>query len=183
MTPIGWSKFLYLAHFAKPKCDRAIFRAIKKRQITKIVEVGLRDVNFTTNLLQTSMKYRGDRKITYSGIDLFEARPDSQTSFSLKDMHKRLSGDELKVRLIPGDPMVGLSRFANTLTGTELMLISSDVDAEAMEQAWFFVPRMLTDDSSVFICSSVDGTPTAELLTLAEIEKRAANSASSRRAA
>ncbi|MFC1757316.1 hypothetical protein ACFL2H_00920 [Planctomycetota bacterium] len=183
MTPIGWSKFLYLAHFAKPKSDRAIFRAIKKRRVTKIVEIGLRDKDFTTNVVRASLKYCGDSKVSYTGIDLFESRPAGQTSFFLKDMYKSLSGNQLKVRLIPGDPMIGLSRFANTLTETELMVISSDVDVEAMEQAWFFVPRMLSDDASVFVCSSTEGTPTAELLTLAEIEQRVAASVSNRRAA
>ncbi len=174
MAPIGWTKFLYLSYFSKPKCDRAILRTIKSKKITKIVEIGLRSSEFTANMLQTSLRYGGDQKVSYAGVDLFESRPTTQTAFSLKDIHKRLSGDQLRVRLIPGDPMVGLSRFANTLTGTELVVVSSDVDAEAMQQAWFYVPRMLLDNSNVFVCSNSSDSPTATLISREEVEKRAA---------
>lgn len=183
MTPTGWAKYLYLAHFAKPKCDRSVFRSFKRNTITNIVEIGLRDVSFTTSIIETALKHCPDNKISYSGIDLFEARPPEQEAFSLKDMHKRLSDKRLKVRLIPGDPMVGLSRFANTLTGTNMLIVSADVDCVAMDNAWFYVPRML-DDSAVIYVYDRDGENlrTAALSKTDAIE-RAESASNARRAA
>ncbi|MCA9211527.1 MAG: hypothetical protein KDB27_00550 [Planctomycetales bacterium] len=152
VTPIGWTKYLYLAHFAKPKSDRAIFRAIKTKQIASIVEIGMRCPEFTSSLLMTAARYATSPKLSYAGIDLFEARPKNQIPFSLKEMHKRLSDDRVKVRLIPGDPVVGLARFANTLTGTELVIVSAS--EAVMEEAWFYVPRMLADKAEVFVADS-----------------------------
>jgi hypothetical protein len=66
---------------------------------------------------------------------------------------------------------------------TDLLVISADVTGESLVKAWFYVPRMLTESSRVFLADSVDGKPVFRLLKRLEIEQLASTAARSLRRA
>ncbi len=85
----------------------------------------------------------------YVGIDLFEAQPKALVHYSLKAVYQRLARWAASVRLVPGHPPEVLSRIANELLGTDLLLIDLPEGLSVLEGAWYFLPRMLREDSLV----------------------------------
>ena len=79
----------------------------------------------------------------YTAIDQFESRGESQPRLSLKEAFHVLRPTGVKLQLVPGDPLSALSRIANSLAGTDLLLIAADQDRQSLAQAWKYVPRML----------------------------------------
>ncbi len=90
-------------------------------------------------------------QVRFTGIDLFEMRPDSGSRMSLKQSHRMMHKLEARVQLVPGDPFAALARNANSLLDTDLILIRADQLGDAMQRAWFYVPRMLHSESLVLV--------------------------------
>ena len=137
-------KCVYLAYFSQPKPERPLYRLIRKNRPLRIVELGIGDCRRALRLIQVAQRYSGTR-VSYTGIDLFE----SAERLSLKQAHRLLKPTAALVRLAPGDPYSALAAAANSLTGTDLLLISADQDSTSLEAAWFYVPRMLHPASVV----------------------------------
>lgn len=92
------------------------------------------------------------RDVHYTGIDLFEARrPEAGPGTSLKRAHRLLNATGARIQLVPGDLFTGLSRAANGLVGTDLVIISAGYDPECLAQAWYYLPRMLREGSRVLV--------------------------------
>jgi hypothetical protein len=141
-----WNRLidLYLDYCSKPAGDRSLFRSIHRTQPHRIVHIGLDSVERSKRLLDVVTR-NTTGSVQYTGIDLFEAGG----KIKLKDFHRDMQRDGVKLKLVPGDPYAGLARFANVLTETNLLLIGKDVDEQAMQHAWFYVPRMLADSAIV----------------------------------
>jgi hypothetical protein len=178
----GRLKYLFLAFLSKPTHERRLYRLIRRRRPTRIVELGLgngrravRMIGVAQGSLAAGRSTPG--QISYAAIDLFEARPaDQPASLPLKEAYRLLKPTGARVRLTPGDPLSALSRTANELTGTDLLLIASDVDAASLAKAWFYVPRMLHAGSLVLIedRDATTGALSLRQLTIAEIDTLAA---------
>ena len=125
-------------------------------QAQSIVELGVGDGVRAERMLQGAAKY-AQGEIRYMGVDLFEARPDSDTGLSLKQAYRKLKTLDAQVQLTPGDPFIALSRIANNLAGAELLIIAADQNDAALERAWTFVPRMLHERSLVLWQRPGDG--------------------------
>lgn len=150
MAEIGFFKYVYYANCSKPKHERTLYRSVKKKNTTRIVELGVGDLTRAQRLIQVAQKFSPATEISYTGIDMFEARSDHEPKISLKQAHTSLTATGAKIRLIPGNPFVGLSRFANTLVETDLLYISFGLDEQALDQSWFYMPRMLHSETNVF---------------------------------
>ena len=111
-------------------------------------------------------------EVRYTGIDLFEARPADNPGLPLKQMHTLLKPLGIKVQLIPGDPFSALSRAANGLAKTEMLIVGADLDAESLARSWMYIPRMITPTSQVFVETGAAGQTRFESKTLTEIEQR-----------
>lgn len=146
----GRIRCVYYAYFSQPQHERVLFRAIKRARPSCIVEIGLGDLLRATRLIEYAHALL-ERPVSYTGIDLFEARPDTEDRLSLKNAYRQLQSSGAKVRLLPGDPLNALRATANGLGGTDLLIVSSRVNAESMQQAWSFIPRMLHQDSVVMV--------------------------------
>lgn len=144
-------RYCYLAYFSRPKSERALYEAVRKAKAASIVELGIGSAQRATRLIEVAQRYRPDAVVRYTGIDLFEARDVASGGLSLKQAHQVLGDRGAKVQLVPGDPFAALSRVANTLTGTDLLLISADQERTALAKAWFYVPRMLHERSLVYV--------------------------------
>ena len=110
-------------------------------------------------MLELALLATPPQEIHYTGIDLFESRSKADgPGLTLKDTHRMLKATGVRVRLVPGDPWTSLSRAANQLAGTDLLVIGADQDQESLAKAWFYVPRMLHRGSRVFVArSDADG--------------------------
>jgi hypothetical protein len=177
---------LWLRYFSKPAADRTLYKALRTRPIRSIVELGVGLPFRTPRLLQFASGKTSGEPIRYCGIDLFEARPGGQPTLSLKQTFAALQLPSVRVQLVPGDPHSALKRVANSLAGTDLLLIAADQDRDSLARAWTWMPRMLTTTSLVFVEES--GAPPAtgawKPLSLAEIQKLATESSKTvRRAA
>jgi hypothetical protein len=139
----------YLAHFSKPVHQRELLKTLAKQRFHRLVEIGVGDAQRSLRLIEMASLYWPADQITYAGIDLFEARG-ATGGMSLKQAHCLLKPTGAQIRLIPGDPLSALSRTANSLGGSQLVVISADQDATSLGAAWFFVPRILGPGATVF---------------------------------
>lgn len=172
----GRLRSLYLCYLSQPKGLRPLYRLLckrrKKQPIGKIVELGVGPGERTLRMLELC---RPGEATTYTGIDLFEARQNGDgPGMSLKDAHKKLATTGIKTKLIPGDPYSALARGANALASQDLILISADQDRASLARAWFYVPRMLHDDTVVLEEEFVEGLPVLKPVSHDEVAKRAA---------
>jgi hypothetical protein len=172
---------IWLAYLSQPSCDRVLFRAIRKRKVRQIMEIGIGDLRRGLRMIRLAQRYHPAEEIRYVGVDLFEARPAAETATSasdtaampLKHAYRLLRATGAKVHLIPGDAIQALVRSANALPGNELVLVSADHAVEMLSQAWLYVPRMLAPSAMVYAARS-DGSrsiwrplPAADLQSLA----------------
>jgi hypothetical protein len=175
----------YLLHFSQPAADRALYKAVRGQAIRSIVELGICLSGRTDRLLEVASWQQSNLPIRYTGIDLFEARPAGSPALSLKQAFAALRRADVQARLVPGDPALALQRVANSLTGTDLLLIAADQDRESLSRAWTWLPRMLSESSLIFLEEpAAKSGPTAwKRLALADIRRLAAEAGKLRRAA
>jgi hypothetical protein len=148
---LGWIRFAYWKFFSKPTQDRLVYRLIDRGDVTSITEIGVGNGQRADRMVAFALRHHRPEEIRYAGLDLFEARPKSSPGLSLKEAYRQLNPTGIQVRLIPGDLMCCLLRSANTLSKTDLVVISAEVDQIALEPAWFYFPRMLHEKSTVLL--------------------------------
>lgn len=174
MAAASLLKSLYLVYFSHPAHERPLYRAVRRRPTRRIVELGLGEGRRSQRLIELAQRDAGSSQISYTGADLFEMRPaGAQPGLTLKEAYRRLRPTGAKISLLPGDPFASLSRGANNLLGTDLLIVSADQQGEALERAWFYVPRMLHAESDVFLelpTKSSDARPAFRRMTLDEID-------------
>jgi hypothetical protein len=173
----------FLCYLSRPAADRPLYRAIARHRSLSIVEIGIGSVRRSERLIRAAQANDPAAKVSYTAVDLFELRAAQEPRLSLKDAYCRLKATGARVRLLPGDPWSALSRHANTLTGTDLLVVAAGQEADSLKRAWFYVPRMLHGPSQVYLERRDDPSQPAalHLLPAAEIHQLAA--APARRAA
>ena len=164
-------KLFYLLHFSKPPADRVIYRAIRCQRPRKILELGIGDCRRAARMIQIASLLAPPREVHFIGVDLFEDRSAADgAGLPLKAAYQMLHGNGARVQLIPGDVLEGLARSANALGKIDLLVVSSQVDPDRLQLAWFFVPRMLHEQSQVYVeTPSPDGSTSLEEKPLQEI--------------
>jgi hypothetical protein len=150
MSQWSYLKYTCLAYLSQPSADRIIYRAIRRHQVRSIVEVGVGSCLRTQRMIRVAQQFSPEESIRYTGVDLFEARPSGQPQIKLKVAYMELKRLTPCIQLAPGDPYLALGRTANSLGGTDLLVVAADQDPDAMAKAWSFVPRMLHAKSLVF---------------------------------
>lgn len=142
MAAAGKLRYAYLAYLAKPAEDRALYRAAKRLQVRRILELGIGSLQRTLNLVSVCQRYAGEEPISYTGLDWFEERPAASESLSLIDAHRKLKAAGATARLMPGGPVASLPAVANSVMGTDLILFSEEATEEALAPHWFYLPRV-----------------------------------------
>ena len=122
-------------------------------------------------MIQIANKYCGSGTVRYTGIDAFEANPDS--TITLKGCHQKLNQLGAKIQLVPGEMYSSLHRIANSHTRTDVLIISAGYESSSLENSWFYIPRMLHATSLVFLQAPDDREAPFEKLTRLEIERMA----------
>ena len=173
MSQLGIVKYSYLAFLSQPASDRPIYRELRQHPVRRIVELGVGSAIRAQRVIQMLLSLDPLAEIHYTGIDLFESRPQQWPGQTLKAAHTMFRRLPARVQLIPGDPFTALVRWANDLTRTDLLLVARDQDADAMKRAWAFVPRMLHEGSLVFHERCSGGQACFERLGLADVQRLA----------
>lgn len=184
MRKASRARCLYLSWLSRPHVERRLYRLLKRRRVTRIVEMGISSQARTENLLLVAARYHRDGDVHYAGFDLFETRPAHQPPLSLIEVHRGLSPLGVPLRLIPGDLGAAVERSANMLGTTDLLLISSLIPTTGLQRVWPFLPRMLHNESVVLREeTSKDGQRALRAVSVADIQAQAAAARSLRRVA
>lgn len=173
-------RYLFAAYFSRPAGDRVLWKLVVGGRVQRIMQVGLGDGRRAQRLLDLAAWQFPVDQLRFTGIDLFESRGAEQgPGLSLKEAHRLLKPTGAAIQLAPGDPHAALSRVANGIPGTQLVLIAHDVDPAALARAMFYLPRALAAEARVLVeRPPVDGQPTGwDELSRSEIESRAAAAA------
>jgi hypothetical protein len=149
VAAVNWFRYTYLARFSRPQGNRQLYRTVKRQQVCRLVEIGIGDVTRSVSLIETAQRFAGYKKVWYTGIDLFEARPDGRAPLALKEAYRILRATEANIRLVPGMPSVSLASAANAHQNTDLILLGPEVNENDLDGAWFYVPRMLHERSTI----------------------------------
>lgn len=187
-------RYTWVAHFAKPASGRCLHRAVRRQRVRRILELGIGDASRAAGLIRTAAIDGSPADVTYAAVDLFEARPalgvcDDPSAVApeplpLKEAYRRLKATGAQIRLLPGDPYTALARGANDLGQLDMIILADDVDAESLQAAWFYVPRLLHDETQ-FWTARRDGESEVhyELTALTDIHALAQDATTRRRAA
>ncbi len=167
MPKPGFFRSLF-AGVVKPAPAHPLLRHVAKSSVRRMVEIGIGDGQRARDSIELMVKHHGRSDVRYTGIDLFEGRTDG-SGLTLKAAHRLLGGMCDGVRLVPGAPGVGLKRCANELRGTDLVVVSCDQDQQSLNASWHFLPRMLHNESQVWLENS-DGQ--FEVLSPADVRAR-----------
>lgn len=174
LSAISLCKYLYFAFLSKPIGERRIHRVVRAHSPTSIVEIGIGAGLRTPRVLRAALSRSPQTRIRYTGIDLFEGRPESTPGLSLKQAHRSFAMDGASIKLVPGDPDAALARIANSLPDTDLVLIARP-QAQQLAAGWFYLPRMLHEQSVVLVegeeTAGFQPLPQTELHRLAERHK------------
>ena len=177
---------LWFQYFSTTAADRPLLSAIANKAIRSVVEIGIPDPSRTRKVWEALAFRRENLPLRYTGIDLFESRPKAHPAWPLKQAYSELRRDNVQVKLVPGDAASALHRTANSLTGTDLLIISATIDAATLARAWTWMPRMLHAGTIVFQeVRDASGGTTWQRLSIVEIQQRAkgAKGAEKRKAA
>jgi hypothetical protein len=174
----NWFRYARLAYLSRPKGNRQLYRLVKREQVCRFVEIGISDLSRAVSMIEIAQRFAGDKKVWYTGIDLFEARQSNSQALSLKDSYRVLRATDANVRLVPGAPATSLAAAANAHQNTDLILLGPDVNESDLGAAWFYVPRMLNEKSVVLSeRRTADGEPAFSYLTRTQIAEWACQKA------
>ncbi len=141
------------------------------------------DLARAQSLIQVAQRFAGDKKVWYTGIDMFDTRPADSTPLALKETYCILRTTDANIRLVPGVPRMSLASAANAHQNTDLILIGPDVGENDLRGAWFYVPRMLHDRSVILSeRHESDGQVSFTTITRTQIAEWATRDASRRAA-
>ncbi len=149
MAAANWFRYAYLANLSRPKSNRQLYRLVNRNRVCRIVEIGISDLSRAVSMIEIAQRLANDKKVWYTGIDWFEARQPKLAPLSLKHAYRVLRATDANVGLVPGAPAASLAAAANAHQNTDLILIGPDVKENDLQGAWFYVPRMLNEASTI----------------------------------
>ncbi len=172
MSSTSYLKYCRLAWFSKPACERKLYRYMVRRKPTRVLEIGIGLAARTLRMIDVSRRYCEDGQFHYSGIDLFESRPVTADMLPLKEAYAMLRQPGIKVRLIPGDALAAMTRTANSLANTDLIIVDAEIRDSDLRDAWQYFPRMMHDKTLVLRQREGRGGRFFESLGRADIERQ-----------
>ena len=167
-------KRVWLQYFSTPAAVRPLVGAIASKAIRSMVEIGIADTGRTRKLWD-ALAVRGENlPLKYTGIDPFESRSKSQPALPIKQAYSELRRSGVQVKLVPGDAATALHRTANSLTGTDLLIISATIGESELARGWTWMPRMLHAGTIIFQeVRGAGGKSDWQRLSIVEIQQRA----------
>lgn len=183
MPQMSYWKYLQLAWFSGPKCDRMIFRHIAKHQPANILEIGLGLGIRTLRMFDVAGRNANASELRYTGIDLFEARNTVAAALPLKEAYKLLRMQGINVRLIPGEPAMAMKVSTATLARTDLIVIDSDISEASMAATWKLILPIMSEKTLVVRQRIEDGVKVCYELGIADVRDLVESGDNTKRAA
>ena len=172
MARMGLFRRLWLTRLSQPAGERAVYRHVLAKRPRRVIELGLGMLVRTERLLTELGGV--DPPVEYVGLDRFESRGISDPpGVSLKEAHRRLHS-LARVQLVPGNVDTSLARLCNHLGVFDLVLVSASTDERHLERSWFFVQRIISATTTVFVESRSAGPTAWSVLPKARIDELAA---------
>lgn len=160
MARLSWLQRLYWRYLSKPASERDLFLHVLETPISSILEIGIGSGERAKRLLPLCTKAEGVTQIRYAGVDPFESAPAGQPHLHLKQAHRMLAELGVKAHLIPGDPQFAISRVANTVLPSDLVIIDGsfgcDTDTGKTIETW--LPRLCHSNTTIFACDKQGGS-------------------------
>jgi hypothetical protein len=157
MAGYGLVRRLWLTWLSHPARERPIYRHCLRNPPKRVIELGLGSLVRAERMLGLLQAIAPAAPVHYVGLDRFEGRqPDDPPGVTLKQAHQRLH-NLARVQLVPGNVDNSLSRLCNHLGAFDLILISADNDSRHLERSWFFIQRLMTPQSTVFLETRAGG--------------------------
>ncbi len=151
MATYGRLRRLWLTRFSQPAAERVIHRHVLRTAPVRVLELGLGLLVRTERLLTAAASRPTPAPVHYVGLDRFEGRAAGDPpGVSLKEAHQRLH-KLAKVQLVPGNVDTSLARVCNHLGSFDLVLVSADTDSRHLERCWFFLQRLVTPATTIFV--------------------------------
>lgn len=147
----SWLCRYYRCYWSRPASARVLYRLLYRRTIRAILQLGIPTPALTRQLLSVAAQQVRPATLAYTGVDLFEARPEGLPKLSLKDAFATLRQDHVRVQLVPGDPDAALARVANFLGPIDLVLVTADQEPAALARAWRWLPRLMGREAVVMV--------------------------------
>jgi len=166
-------KYVQLAWLSKPKAERLLYKEIRRRKVTRIVEVGMGDAERAASLIGVAQRYSPQEGISYTGLDWFEERDAGAPPLPLIHAHRQLQLTGARVRLVPGFPPATLPQIANSLQRSDLILISARLDDASLERVWFYLPRMCQAETLILRETGSGDAQAYDPISVVELERRA----------
>ncbi len=179
MTIKSWIKSVVKSSFQDESGIKTFIKEIKKTNPRSILEIGLGDGQRGPKIL-AALDNSGEDRIRYTGIDMFEAR---LGGLLIRKVHQQISQTGALCKLVPGEPMPALSRTANSLASTDLILIDSMILPNDLDAAWYYFPRMMHAGTQVFQQVTDGDSMTYRRLDNSKVESLANRARPSRSAA
>ncbi len=175
MSTLNRLKILHLLYLSKPTADRLVYQAVRRFRPRKIAEVGLGTAVRSLRMLALACQFHPAGEVHFIGMDRFEDRPAGHgPAVTLREAHRVLRATGAKIQLVPGNPCEGLSRVANGMGKLDLLVLAPGADSEDLAPAWFYVPRLLDEQSLVLLeTPGPEGQPTIRLVEHEEIARLA----------
>jgi hypothetical protein len=172
MKKLSTLKLWSLCWFSKPVEDRVLYKRAIKDKPQSITEIGLASLARTQTLIQIAQQGSAG-EVRYHGVDLFEGREKPIAGLTLRDAHRTLSATGAKVRVLPGECQMVITRQANQLGTADLLVISNPATSAEFENCWFFLPRLLTENGRLYLRHLGSGELRYQILERAEVEQLA----------
>lgn len=172
MKRLGLLRSLWLTRLSKPAGERVLYRHVLRQPPGRLLELGLGRLVRTERLLEAIGSRLPAAETAYVGIDRFESRAAGDPpGVSLKEAHRRLLG-KARVQLVPGNVDAALARVCNHVGQFDMVVISADTDERHLARCWFFLQRMTTARSTVFVESSTGQWNTVAKAKIDELAAR-----------
>ncbi len=163
MAIIPKLQMLYICYFSKPQSNRPLYQAVYNTHARKIVELEIDDCQRAMRMIEVAKLTSPHSPVHYIGIDRFEDRDGrfSEVVLSLKSAYRLFRTTGAQVQLLPGDPPEVLPRVANFLGKVDLLILPEELDSAARGRMWFFIPRLLHEQTLVLIKRKAPSEKTA----------------------
>lgn len=147
----SWLRRCYWCYWSQPAQARILYRLLYHRKVRAILQLGIPAPALTRQLLRVAAGQVHPATVAFTGVDLFEARPDGLPRLSLKEAFATLRQDQVRVQLVPGDPDAALARVANFLGPIDLVLVTASQEPTSLARAWRWLPRLLAPQAVVMV--------------------------------
>jgi hypothetical protein len=166
----------YLSYLSNPSSDRLIYRTIVHKRPRRILELGIAEGRRALSIIDAAARFNQRTDIQYIGLDRFEDRTETDgPGVALITAHRMLKRSGARIKLVPGDPLRSLAHAANGLGQSDLLIISPQTDSERLNRIWYYVPRLLHQQSLVLLEQQLSGgQKSIKVMCFREVEQLAA---------